>query len=80
MSQSKLHLEVLSVLSDNLEQPHPDLVATSEVLDRMKVETGQLHQILKVMNGKGLIQTDYDLQFSLITPKGLSFLRHRKVC
>lgn len=70
-------LQVLAILSDNLRTPQPQLVPTTAIAKEMDIQFPKLHQILKTMDGMGIIQTDSDLQYNLITRKGLSFLEEQ---
>ena len=74
MSLYQHKLEILAILSDNLHTPRPQLVSTAAIAGKMDIPFPQLHQILKTMDGMGIIQTDSDLQYNLITRKGLNYL------
>jgi len=74
MSLNQHKLQVLTILSDNLRTSQPQLVPTTTIAGKMGMGLPKLHQILKTMDGMGIIQTDSDLQFSLITQKGMSYL------
>ena len=77
MSLYQHKLQVLAILSDNLRTPQPQLVSTAAIAGEMDMQFSQLHQILKTMDGMGIIQTDSDLQYNLITQKGLNYLGER---
>jgi len=74
MSLYQHKLQVLAILSDNLRTPQPQLVPTAAIARKMDIQFPKLHQILKTMDGMGIIQTDSDLQYNLITRKGLNYL------
>ena len=74
MSLYQHKLQVLAILSDNLRTPQPQLVPTAAIAKKMDIQFPQLHQILKAMDSIGIIQTDSDLQYNLITRKGLNYL------
>lgn len=78
MSFSQLKLQVLTILSDNLKEPRPDLVTTAVVADRMNIQMAELQELLKTMDGTGLIQTDTNQQYNLITRKGLQYLESQR--
>lgn len=78
MSLSQLKLQVLTILSDNLKEPHPDLVTTATVAGRMNVRMAELRLLLQSMDGAGLIQTDTNQQYNLITQKGLQYLESQR--
>lgn len=74
MSLYEHKLHVLAILSDNLRTFQPQLVPTSTIAEKTDIPLPKLHQILKTMDGIGIIQTDSDLQYNLITQKGLDYL------
>ncbi|MBW2682480.1 MAG: hypothetical protein JRC69_02845 [Deltaproteobacteria bacterium] len=74
MSLHQHKLQVLAILSDNLRTCQPELVPTSTIAGKIDIQLPKLHQILKSMDGMGIIQTDSDLQYNLITRKGLNYL------
>lgn len=74
MSLHQHKLEVLAILSENLHTPRPQLVPTATIAGRMDIQLPTLHQVLKSMNDMGIIQTDSDLQYNLITREGLNYL------
>jgi len=78
MSLKKHKLQVLTILSDNLKNTQPQLVPSTRIADKMKISIPQLQQVLKCMEGGGEIETDPDLQFNLITLKGLRLLNEER--
>lgn len=74
MSLHQHKLQILAILSANLCNPQPQLVSTSTLAENIDIQLPKLWQILKSMDGMGIIQTDSDLQYSLITRKGLNYL------
>ncbi len=74
MSLYQHKLQVLVILSDNLRTSQPQLVPTATIAGKMDIQLPKLQQILKTMDGMGIIQTDSDLQYSLITRKGVNYL------
>jgi DNA-binding MarR family transcriptional regulator len=77
MSLQKKKIQILTILSDNLQETNPQLVSSIKIAARLKVGLSELRQVLKSMEGMGVIQSDPDLQFSLITRKGLQWLEQR---
>lgn len=65
---------VLTILKENLQQSHPQLVPSSTIANQLQVELPALKQALKRLEGIGVIETDPDQEFNLITPKGLLWL------
>lgn len=71
MSLRTKSLQILSILSDNLKNPEPQLVRSTYLADKMQVSVKEIQQILKVMDSLGVIQSDVEGQYSLITPEGM---------
>jgi DNA-binding IclR family transcriptional regulator len=67
-------LQVLAILSKNLQNPHPQNVSTMSIAGEMEIQLPRLRVVLHTMNAMGLIQTDSDLRYNLITRKGLDYL------
>ncbi len=74
MSMYEHQLQVLTILSKNLQNPHPQTVPTISIAGEMEIQLPRLRVVLNTMNAMGLIQTDSDLQYNLITRKGLNYL------
>lgn len=67
--------QVLSILFDNLTIRKPQLVSSTTIADKTGIPLPQLEELLVKMNNMGIIQTDVDLQYNLITQKGLNYLK-----
>lgn len=74
MSMYEQQIQVLAILSKNLQNPHPQTVPTVSIAGEMEIQLPKLRLVLNTMNAMGLIQTDSDLQYNLITQKGLNYL------
>lgn len=74
MSLKKKKIHVLTILFKNLQETNPQLVSSTTIATQMNLGLPDLQQVLKSMEGMGLIQSDPDQQFSLITRKGLIWL------
>ncbi len=74
MSMYEHQLQVLTILSKNLQNPQPQTVPTISIAGEMEIQLPRLRLVLSTMNAMGLIQTDSDLQYNLITRKGLNYL------
>lgn len=77
MSMQENKLRILTVLSDNLKEAEPQLVPSETIAGRLNMKMPELRQLLKSMDGLGIIETDPDLQHNLITRKGLLWLQHQ---
>jgi predicted transcriptional regulator len=74
MSLKKKKIHILTILFENLQETNPQLVSSSTIAAQMNLGLPDLRQVLKIMEGMGLIQSDPDQQFNLITRKGLIWL------
>lgn len=79
MSLNQHRIQVLTILSKNLDNPQPQLVPTTAIAGQMDIRFSELQQVLLAMDGMGVIQTDPDLQYSLITRKGLNYLKQQRL-
>ncbi len=77
MSLKTYKLQVLAILYENLKNKQPQLVPSTIIAEQMNMNLRKLQQVLKSMEGVGEIETDPDLQYNLITLKGLHFLGKR---
>ncbi len=66
--------QLLKILVANLEKPCPQLVHSNYIADKMKISVTETQQVLNSMQGLGVVESDEDKQFSLITLKGISWL------
>ena len=74
MSLQKKKIHILTILFKNLRKTNPQLMPSATIATQMDIKLAELQTILKSMEGMGVIQSDPDLQFSLITRKGLVWL------
>lgn len=70
----ELKLRVLSILSDNLKNPQPQVVEIEKIAADLQLSLGETRQLLLRMDEAGEIKSDMDGQYSLITPAGLGWL------
>lgn len=66
--------DVLTILRDNLEHKSPQLVPSAFIAEQLQMKLSVLEPTLKVMKGMGVIESDHDMQYNLITRKGLAWL------
>jgi predicted transcriptional regulator len=79
MSMYEYQLQVLTILLENLHNPQPQIVPTNAIAGEMGIQLPKLHLVLNTMNAMGLIQTNSDLQYNLITQKGLNYLSEQQM-
>ncbi len=70
-------LQVLNILSQNLNNPNPQLVNSNDIASQLNLSLGETHLLLKVMNDMGVIESNVDNHLSLITRKGLRCLEQQ---
>jgi predicted transcriptional regulator len=81
MSLGMKKLQVLSILSDNLKNPQPQLVRSTDIAGKLNMSIKEIQQLLKVMDGMGVIKSNVEGQLSLITRLGVQYLNQsRAVC
>jgi len=78
MSTNAKILQVLHILSENLKNPQPQLVPSTDIADRLQWSLAETQLLLKVMNDTGVIESNVDARLSLITQEGLHYL-HQQV-
>lgn len=71
MSMRTKKLRILSILKENLREARPQLVPSTTIAGQMNMDLPELQQLLKSMEGMGVIETDPDQQYNLITREGL---------
>lgn len=71
MSLKERKIKVLAILSENLKNPGPQLVPSATIAGHMNMSLPELQQLLKSMEGVGLLKTNVDLRYNLITREGL---------
>lgn len=76
--EKKLH--ILNILSDNLKNPHPQVVSIETIADGLDLSIIEVRQILLNMDQEGEIESDIDGRYSLITPVGLDRLDALRHC
>lgn len=78
MSMNKRKLEVLGILMNNLKEIQPQLVPSSTIAGQLNMNLLELQTVLKSMEGMGVIETDPDLQYNLITREGLQWFEQQR--
>ena len=74
MSLKMKKIQILTILFENLKEKPPQLVPSTSIAEKLDICLADLRQLLKSMEGMGVIETDPEQQYNLITPKGLSWL------
>ena len=68
--------QVLEVLVENLSNPQPQVVNSELIADKLKMSMKDTCQLLKVMHEMGMVISDLDGQYSLITQEGLNLVNN----
>ncbi len=63
--------QILEILVENLKNEHPEVVESCSIAERINLSAKETCQIIKVMNSKGLVESDQDGQRAVITYEGL---------
>lgn len=71
MSLVEQQKQILSILCENLAHDPPQLVAADTIAGRLNLKLPEVRRVLRTMEGQGVIETDPDQQFTLITREGL---------
>ncbi len=71
--------QVLSVLSDNLKHPQPEVVDSGRIAETLHMGLAETRQIVKILREAGAVESDLDGQYSLITREGLLWLQEKTV-
>jgi len=67
--------KVLTLLAENARNNTSPLVVDSETIaGRLAISLPETKQLLKILDGSGVIRHDIDGRYSLITQKGLNWL------
>ncbi|WP_136808482.1 hypothetical protein [Desulfosediminicola flagellatus] len=66
--------QILGILVENLKNSQPQVVDSRKIAQRLNLSIKETCQMIKVMNSKGLVESDQDGQRALITREGLSTL------
>lgn len=74
MSLDAKKLQILHILSNNLQNPSPQLIDSSTIASQLNISLSETHLLLKIMNDMGVIETNVDHRLSLITRAGLQHL------
>lgn len=80
MSREYSKQRILSVLSDNLKSPQPDVVASASIAEVLQMELTETRQVIKILHDNGSVVSDPDGYYSLITLEGLQWLQQRTCC
>ena len=66
--------KVLNILFDNLQNPHPQVVSIDKISEELGLPLSDTRQLLLHMDAQGVIKSDMDGHYSLITPAGIHWI------
>ena len=76
MNRTKNMRMVLEVLAENAQgSVQPGLMATAFLAEKIGLPENETKQLLRTLDQKGVIQSNIEVDFSLITHEGLVSLR-----
>jgi len=78
MPLRKRQIQILNVLYKNLQNARPKPVPSVAIAGKLGMNLPELRELLTRMNGKGVIQTDLDQRYNLITRKGVTWLDNQR--
>ncbi len=79
MSLAIMREEILKVLEDNIyNNINPGAVCSDLIAKKLNVSLPELIEVLKAMNEKGVIVSNIDNEYSIITSKGLDLVRQHQ--
>lgn len=71
---------ILRLLSDNLNNPQPEVVPSLSIAQALAMEPARTRQLLKTLDQAGSVISDLEGNHALITPQGLEWLEQRSGC
>ena len=71
--------KVLHILSENSKKQQPQVVDSADIAEKLHLGISETRQLVKMLNQSGVIESDLDGQYSLITPHGVHWLMEREV-
>ena len=63
--------QILKILAENLKNPHPQVVPSRQIANKLNRSEKETCQLIKIMHQMGVVISDVDGQLSLITREGL---------
>lgn len=80
MSLAIMRKEVLEILAENINISYnPGVVDSDFIAAKLHISLPQLIEVLKSMNEMGLIISNVENQYSIITSNGLNFLNQHQL-
>lgn len=67
--------KLLEILADNLKQPRPGLMQSGEIARLLNMTVRETRQLLRSMHGMGIVESDMEGEYCLITPSGLQLVK-----
>ena len=75
MCRSDHMKQVLKILLTNEEDnARPELVASADIAEQLRLSLSETKHLLTSMNGLGVIECNMEVDYSLLTPRGLKEL------
>jgi hypothetical protein len=80
MAMSLDQERILRILSENLNNPQPEVVPSLNIAEALRMELTRTRQVIKALDQAGSVVTDVDGSHVLITHQGLQWLQQRSAC
>jgi len=71
---------ILRLLSENLNNPQPEVVPSLSIAQALAMEPARARQLPKTLDQLGSVVSDLEANHALITPQGLEWLEQRSGC
>lgn len=78
MSMHTKKQQVLEILVENLSNPHPAVVNSGLIADKLNISVKETCHLLKIMDQAGVVVSDLEGHHALITKEGLNRLAHNR--
>lgn len=71
-------LRVLAILCENLKNTQPQVVGLERIANELQMKVGETRQLLLRMDEAGIIKSDVEGHYSLITSEGICWMNTMK--
>lgn len=77
MSLENKKQRILTILSENLKTPQPQVLDSGSIAEILQMKVSEIQHVVKVLHQRGAVVSDIEGRLSLITPIGLSWLQDK---
>lgn len=72
-------LRILTILSENLKHPQPQVVSTEKFAAELGLDLNEARQIILCLDERGILKSQVEGHHSIITPEGLCWMNDMSV-